>query len=83
MECERCFNTGAFSFEKYFPIHGFVEATLCTTSTVQSYVVDYQHVLCTMVLEGDLLFWEVRVTPTFFILGWFIWNILRRDTFCQ
>ncbi len=36
---------------------GFVRATLCTTSTVQDYVVHRGPTLCTMVHKGDLIIW--------------------------
>ena len=43
-------------------LSGFVEHTLCTTSMVQSYVVQQPPALCTMVHKGDLVLLGVN-TP--------------------
>ena len=54
---------------------------LCTTLTVASYVGHHWPALCHQPTMGGLLFWEVRITPTFFIFWWFIWNMQKTDTF--
>ena len=58
-------------------VSGCVRATLCTTSTVQDYIVHHWLALCTMMQKGDLCLWEVGVNPDIFHTKHRLWPYVR------